>query len=163
MVCNFFLVKFLLFLFVCFWFCNQVSLKGLVGSIFLFTLPEKFNNITITCSLKNLRPILYRELLFFPLSKGPEGLRLSSKGCAQSALSSQGSPTCQFIYSHSKVPALTSACVVLKNFSNFKFSFVCTRKNIHIFVICAGLSCVLVKGSLRISSLPHCQTEIQWF
>ena len=82
---------------------GYASFTELVGSILLFTLPEKFDNIRMIYSLKKLRTLLQRGSVFVSteagaLPQGAQGLVQSFSGCIQSALWSQGSPIFQFVY-----------------------------------------------------------------
>lgn len=156
------------FFFFWFWNWGYVSLTEWVGSVLPFSLPEKFDNIKRTHSLKNLRTFLQRGFVFIL-----RGRRHYQGYSVPNGVFQQLRPTSIFI---SRQPCfsvcfmLIARCLlwlqlavifVLKIPYTFKFIFVCTRKKI--FVIYVGLSCILTVGPLRMSSLPYCQEEIQWF
>lgn len=145
-----------------FFFSNwgYASFTELVGSILLFTLPEKFDNIKMIYSLGKLRTFPQRGFVFI----STEG-RGTIPGCSGAWASLSVAVFNQHFYLraallfslftvHSRCLLCFQLVVSVLKILTTSISFfvcVCTRKNM---CICYSWILHLVKGSLRMSTLP---------
>lgn len=119
----------------------MLALQKLVGSILLFTLPEKFDNIKMIYSLGKLRTSLQRGFVFISTEGRGHYPRVLGAWCSLSVavfnlpFILRAALLFSLFTVHSKVPALLSACFSLEDPYNFNLIFcvcVCTRKNMCI-------------------------------
>lgn len=127
LVCNFLCQAVTFFFFFGNW--GYVSFTEWVGSILLFTLPEKFDNIKMIYSLKKLKTFLQRGFMFTSTEGRrhcPRVLRASSS-LSVSVSNQHVYFSAALVFSlftgHSKVPALVSACCFSLEDSYFNLIF----------------------------------------